>query len=72
MERIITVVVTGAGGRIGSVLCFLLGTQQIFKPGTKIILRMVELAQFTPNLTGLKMELEVRLYSKNNLINILF
>ena len=59
MERNLTVVVTGAGGRIGSVLCFLLGTQPIFRPGTKIILRMVELPQFTPNLLGLKMELEV-------------
>ena len=59
MERIITVVVTGAGGRIGSVLCFLLGTQNIFRKGTKIRLRMVELPKFINSLVGLKMELEV-------------
>jgi malate/lactate dehydrogenase len=59
MERTLTVVITGAGGRIGSVLCFLLSTQKIFRKGTKIILRMVELPQFKKNLFGLKMELEV-------------
>jgi malate/lactate dehydrogenase len=59
MERTLTIVVTGAGGRIGSVLCFLLSTQRIFKKGTKIILRMIELEQFKKNLYGLKMELEV-------------
>jgi malate/lactate dehydrogenase len=59
MEKTLKVVVTGAGGRIGSVLCFLLGTQQIFRPGFKVNLVMVELAQFRDRLVGLKMELEV-------------
>ena len=39
----IRVVVTGAAGQIGSVLCFMIGQGRMFGPYQKVILQLIEL-----------------------------
>ena len=63
MESALTVVITGAGGNIGYILCFNIASGMVFGPNTKINLKLVELPRFKTKLEGIKMELEVILFA---------
>lgn len=58
MSRPVRVAVSGANGNIGYALIFRLASGQIFGPNTPVSLRLLEVSQFLPNLTGTMMELE--------------
>jgi malate dehydrogenase len=58
MSRPVRVAVSGANGNIGYALIFRLASGQIFGQETPVSLRLLEVSQFLPNLTGTMMELE--------------
>lgn len=62
MEKGLTIVITGAGGNIGYVLCFNLISDDVFGSDTKINLKLIEIPKFKTKLEGIKMELEVNFY----------
>jgi malate dehydrogenase len=54
----IRVVVTGAAGQIGSVLCFMIAQGRLFGPYQKVILQLLELPFAEGALKGLVLELQ--------------
>ena len=59
MQKSITVAITGAGGNVGSSLCFFLSSGKVFGQNTNLRLKLIELPKFKSKLEGIKMELEV-------------
>jgi malate dehydrogenase len=54
----VSVAVTGAAGQIGYALLFRIASGQMFGPGTRVELRLLELEAALPALSGVVMELE--------------
>jgi malate dehydrogenase len=57
-SQVIRVAVTGAAGQIGYALLFRIASGQMFGPGQKVHLSLLELEAALPALSGVRMELE--------------
>lgn len=66
-----TVVLTGAAGNIGSILMFMLAKENIFGETKNIILRLIDLPEFTIKLNGLVMELEDCIFPRLKKVEVL-
>jgi malate dehydrogenase len=65
------VVITGAAGNIGSILVFLIAKENIFGESHNLILRLIDLPEFTQRLNGLAMELEDCLFRRLKKVEVL-
>ena len=65
------VVITGAGGNIGSILLFLLAGENVFGENKKINLRLVDLPEAALKLKGLALELEDCLFPQLQSVEVL-
>jgi malate dehydrogenase len=58
MEKVVRVAVTGAAGQVAYGMLGRLASGEVFGPGTKVILHLLEIPQALPTLEGVAMELD--------------